>query len=128
VTDAVIIELLQEGRRISAVDIAARLEGIGARIVRPRIKKLVRHGIISITPLVRPRPLVYGIMTDLLIEADVGVIPDIARRLAQLDHMTHTSCASGESDISTQVISKSVVARARRCSQGGALARRDEGA
>ncbi len=107
-TDAAIIELLQEDGRMSAVDIAARLEGVSTRVVRHRIKKLVRQGIISITAVVHPKPLGYGIMADVLIETDVGVIPDIARRLAELDHVTYTSCATGESDISIQVVSKSV--------------------
>ncbi len=107
-TDAAIIDLLQEDGRMSAVDIAASLEGVTPRVVRHRIKKLVRQGIISVTAVVQPKALGYGIMADVLIETDVGPIPDIARRLAELDHVTYTSCATGESDISIQVVAKSV--------------------
>jgi DNA-binding Lrp family transcriptional regulator len=107
-TDAAIIDLLQKDGRMSAVDIAARLDGVTPRMVRHRIKKLVRQGIISITAVVHPKALGYGIMADVLVETDVGPIPDIARSLAELDHVTYTSCATGESDISIQVVSKSV--------------------
>lgn len=106
--DAAIIDLLQEDGRMSAVELASRLEGVTPRVARHRISKLVRDGIISITAVVHPKALGYDIMADVLVETQVATIPDTARRLAELDHVTYTSCATGESDISIQVVAKSV--------------------
>ncbi len=106
--DAAIIELLQDDGRMSAVDVASHLEGVTPRMVRHRIKKLVREGVISITAVVHPKALGYEIMADVLIETQLGSIPDIARRLAELDHVTYAACATGESDISIQVVARSV--------------------
>ena len=106
--DAAIIDLLQEDGRMSAVDAASRLEGVTPRVVRHRIKKLANDGIISVTAVVHPKALGYAIMADVLIETQLGSIPDIARRLSELDHVTYTSCATGESDISIQVVARSV--------------------
>ena len=106
--DAAIIDLLQEDGRMSAVDAASRLEGVTPRVVRHRIRKLVNDGIISVTAVVHPKALGYAIMADVLIETQLGSIPDIARRLSELDHVTYASCATGESDISIQVVARSV--------------------
>ncbi len=106
--DAAIIDLLQEDGRMSAVDIAKCLDGVTPRVVRHRIKKLVREDIISITAVVHPKGLGYDIMADVLIEAEQAAIPDTASRLAELDHVTYAACATGESDISIQVVAKSV--------------------
>lgn len=106
--DAAIVALLQEDGRASAVDIAARLEGVSPRMVRHRIKSLVREGIVSITAVVHPKALGYTIMADVLIETDVSEIPVVAQRLSKLDHVTYASCATGESDISIQVVARSV--------------------
>lgn len=107
-TDAAIIDLLQEDGRMSAVDIAARLDGVTPRVVRHRIKKLEREGVISVTAVVHPKALGYGIMADVLIEAELPAIRSTARRLAELEHVTYASCATGESDISIQVVATSV--------------------
>jgi Lrp/AsnC family transcriptional regulator for asnA, asnC and gidA len=106
--DAAIIDLLQDDGRMSAVDVASRLDGVTPRVVRHRIKKLVRDGVISITAVVHPKALGYQIMADVLIETQLGSIPDIARQLSELDHVTYASCATGESDISIQVVARSV--------------------
>lgn len=106
--DAAIVDLLQEDGRMSAVEMASRLEGVTPRVVRHRIKKLVRDGVISVTAVVHPKALGYDIMADVLIETEVSSIPDLARQLSELDHVTYTSCATGESDISIQVVARSV--------------------
>lgn len=106
-TDAAIIDLLQEDGRTSAIDIAARLEGVTPRVVRHRIKKLVRAGIISITAVVEPKALGYAVKADIMVEAQLGRIPEIARRLAELELVTYAALATGESDISIQVVARS---------------------
>jgi Lrp/AsnC family transcriptional regulator for asnA, asnC and gidA len=77
------------------------------RVVRHRIKKLVREGVISITAVVQPKALGYAVKADIMIEAQLGEIPDIARRLTGLDLVTYVALATGESDISIQVVARS---------------------
>jgi Lrp/AsnC family transcriptional regulator for asnA, asnC and gidA len=105
--DAAIIDLLQQDGRMSATEIASRVEGLTPRMVRYRIKRLLQEGVISITAVVHPRPLGYNVMADILIEADPGMIPDIVRHLAALDHVTYASASTGDRDISIQVVARS---------------------
>jgi DNA-binding Lrp family transcriptional regulator len=107
-TDAAIIDLLQEDGRVSAVDIAEGLAGVTPRMVRHRIKKLVREGVISIVAVVHAPALGYDIRADVFIQAEQGAIPDTARRLAELELVTYIAFATGETDIRTAVVAKSV--------------------
>lgn len=93
---------------MSAVDIAERLAGVTPRVVRHRIKKLVREGIISIVAVVHQPALGYGIRADVSVQADQAAIPDTARRLAELDLVTYVAFATGETDIRSAVVAKSV--------------------
>ena len=106
--DAAIIDLLQQDGRLSAVEIARRLDGVSPRVVRYRIERLLRAGVISITAVVHPKPLGYNVMADVLIEAEPGSIPDIVQCLAEMDRVTYASASTGNRDISIQVVAKSV--------------------
>ena len=106
--DAMIIDLLQQDGRMSAVDIASKIEGVSPRVVRYRIERLVQEGIVSITAVVHPKALGYTVMADVLIEAESGGILDIVHYLAGLDHVTYASAATGDRDISIQVVVRSV--------------------
>jgi len=106
--DAAIVDFLQGDGRMSAVSVSSRLDGVTPRVVRHRIKKLVNDGIISVTAVVHPKALGYAIMADVLIETELGSSVDAARRLSELEHVTYASCATGESDISIQVVARSV--------------------
>ncbi len=106
--DAVIIDLLQQDGRMSAVDIASQLDGVSPRVVRYRIEQLLQAGVISITAVVHPKPLGYTVMADILIEAEPGLIPDIVQHFAELDRVSYASAATGDRDISIQVVARSV--------------------
>jgi Lrp/AsnC family transcriptional regulator for asnA, asnC and gidA len=107
-TDAMIVDLLQQDGRMSAAEIASRLEGISPRMVRYRIERLVRKGIISVTAVVYPKALGYTVMADVLIEAEPGRILDVVRYLASLDRVTYASASTGDQDISIQVVARSL--------------------
>jgi Lrp/AsnC family transcriptional regulator for asnA, asnC and gidA len=107
-TDAAIIDLLQQDGRMSGVDIANRVEGLTPRMARYRIKRLLREGVISITAVVHPKPLGYTVMADVLIEAEPGTIADIVQYLAKLDRVSYASAATGDRDISIQIVARSV--------------------
>lgn len=106
--DAAVIDLLQQDGRMSAVDIASRVEGLTSRMVRYRIERLVREGVVSIIAVVHPKPLGYTVMADVLIEAEPGLIPDIVQNLAELDRVSYASASTGNRDISIQVVARSV--------------------
>jgi DNA-binding Lrp family transcriptional regulator len=106
--DAGIIDLLQQDGRMSAVDIASQMEGLTPRMARYRIERLLREGVISITAVVHPKPLGYTVMADILIGAEPGSISDIVQHLAELDHVSYASAATGDRDISIQVVARSV--------------------
>lgn len=106
--DAAIIDLLQQDGRTSAVDIASQVEGLTPRMARYRMERLVREGVISITAVVHPKPLGYTVMADVLIEAEAGSIPDIVQHLAKLDSVSYASAATGDRDISIQVVARAV--------------------
>ncbi len=108
-TDVAIISLLQEDGRMPAAEIAARLgHALTARAVRYRIQRLTRTGVTSVTAVVHPRAIGYSIMADILIEAEPGRIHEIVRQLAELDEVTYASEATGDQDISIQVVGRSV--------------------
>jgi Lrp/AsnC family transcriptional regulator for asnA, asnC and gidA len=107
-TDAMIIDLLQQDGRMSAVEIASQLEETSPRMVRYRIERLVREGVIFITAVVYPKALGYTVMADVLIEAEPGRILDIVSYFAGLDRVTYASAATGDRDISIQVVARSV--------------------
>ena len=107
-TDAAIIALLQEDGRMSAADIAERLAGVTPRVVRHRIKKLVREGVISVIAVVHAPAMGYGIRADVSVEAEQAGISDTARRLAELELVTYVAFATGETDIRSAVVAKSV--------------------
>jgi Lrp/AsnC family transcriptional regulator for asnA, asnC and gidA len=106
--DAAIVDLLQQDARMSATDIASRVEGATPRMVRYRTERLLQEGIISFTTVVHPKPLGYSVMADILIEAEPGRIHDIVHHLASLDRVTYASAATGDRDISIQVVARSV--------------------
>ncbi|MDH4187078.1 MAG: Lrp/AsnC family transcriptional regulator [Nitrospira sp.] len=106
--DAAIIDLLQQDGRMSAVDIASRVEGLTPRMARYRIKRLLQESVISITAVIHPKPLGYNVMADVLIEAEPGTILDIVHHLAALDCVTYAGASTGDRDISIQVVARSV--------------------
>jgi Lrp/AsnC family transcriptional regulator for asnA, asnC and gidA len=106
--DAAIIDLLQDDGRMSAVELASRLDGVTARVVRHRIKKLVRDGIISITAVVHPKALGYQIRADVFVESKSADHAETARKLAGLDLVTYVAFATGETDIRSAVVAKTV--------------------
>jgi Lrp/AsnC family transcriptional regulator for asnA, asnC and gidA len=106
-TDCAIIDLLMEDGRMSASDIARRLEGeVSERAIRYRINRLVETGVIKICTVVNPIAIGYNVIADVFIEAEPGKIQEIAELLAANELVSYVACSIGERDISIQVIAR----------------------
>ena len=103
-TDQMIVDLLMEDGRTSAVEISRRLGNISERVVRYRIDRLLKDGIISISAIPKPRALGYSVIADVFIEVEPALISEVAAKFKQLDCVSYVAYAIGETDVSVQVV------------------------
>ena len=99
-TDWKIIALLNEDGRMTCAEIARRLGSVSARTVANRIDVLTEHGIIDVRAVVNPAKVGYGVLADVLIEAEAGQVREVAERVAEFPQISYVACATGESDVS----------------------------
>jgi Lrp/AsnC family transcriptional regulator for asnA, asnC and gidA len=104
--DIQIVELLMQAGRMPAAEIARRIGGITERIVRYRIDRMVREGLISLSAIVHPQKIGYSVAADVLLEVETGLIQEVAERLAGFDCISYVACSIGETDVSVQVLAK----------------------
>lgn len=102
--DLEIVNLLMDDGRMSAAEIARHIGGISERVVRYRIDRLVKEGIISISAIPKPRALGYSVVADVFIEVEPGLIKDVATYLKEFGCVSYVACAIGETDVSVQVL------------------------
>jgi Lrp/AsnC family transcriptional regulator for asnA, asnC and gidA len=105
--DARIVELLMEDGRMPAALIARRAGGeITERVVRYRINRLIRDGVIQIWPIVRTDAFGLATRADVVMEVETDAISDVAHRVAEYDNVTYVACSIGETDVSVQLVAK----------------------
>jgi len=102
--DLEIVNLLMDDGRMAAAEIARLIGNISERVVRYRIDRLVKEGIISISAIPRPRALGYSVAADVFIEVEPGLINDVATCLRDFECVSYVACAIGETDVSVQVL------------------------
>lgn len=103
--DEQIVGLLMEDGRMTAAEIARRVGGgISERVVRYRIDRLVKEGIIQISAIVKPRALGHQVVADVWMEVDSDAILDVARRMTEFENVSYVACSIGETDVSVQVL------------------------
>lgn len=102
--DFQIVNLLMEDGRMPATEIARRIGGISERVVRYRIVRMVKGGVISIAAIPKPRALGYSVIADVFIEVEPGLIHTVAARLRDFECVSYVACAIGERDVSVQVV------------------------
>jgi len=103
--DEQIVALLMEDGRMPAAVVARRIGGeISERVVRYRIERLVREGVIQISAIVRPRALGRQVVADVWMEVDSDSILDVARRMTEFENVSYVACSIGEQDVSVQVL------------------------
>jgi Lrp/AsnC family transcriptional regulator for asnA, asnC and gidA len=105
-TDAKIVELLMQEGRMPAAEIARKIGGITERVVRYRIDRMVREGLITISAIVHPQKIGYYVAADALLEVETGLIQEVAQKLVELDFISYVACSIGETDVSVQVLAK----------------------
>jgi len=99
-TDWEIIALLNKDGRMPSTEIARRLGKVSSRTVTNRIHVLTENGIINVRAVVNPSKVGYGVLADVLIEADPGKVREVAKRVAEFPQISYVACAAGESDVS----------------------------
>ncbi len=104
--DLSIVDLLMEDGRMSAVEIARRIGNISERVVRYRIERLLKDGIISISAIPKPRAIGYSVIADVFIEVEPGLISEVASKFKQLECVSYVAYAIGETDVSVQVVAR----------------------
>jgi Lrp/AsnC family transcriptional regulator for asnA, asnC and gidA len=103
-TDREIVNLLMEDGRMPASEIARRVGDISERVVRYRIERLLKEGMILISAIPRPRALGYSVVADVFIEVEPGLINQVASTLKEYECVSYVACAIGETDVSVQVV------------------------
>jgi len=107
ITDRMIVELLMEDGRLSAAEITRRIgHGISERVVRYRIDRMIKVGVIQIRPIVNPQAFGLTTRADVVLEVDSDSIMDVAKEITKYDCVTYVACSIGEKDVSIQVVGK----------------------
>ena len=103
--DSKIVELLMEDGRMPAAVIARRLgEGLTERIVRYRINKMKKMGIMQIRPIVNSDAFGLSTRADVFLEVESDAIRAVAQLVSKQEYVTYVACSIGENDISLQLV------------------------
>ena len=105
-TDREIVDLLMEDGRMPSAQIARRIGGISERSVRYRIERMVSQGIIHISAIPDPRKLGFSVVADVSIEVEPGDVLEVAHKLAAYECVSYVGCATGERDVSVQIVAR----------------------
>lgn len=93
---------------MSSAEISRRLGDVSARTVTNRIEDLIEHSIINIRSIVNPEMVGYGVLADVFIEVEPGILREVADHLAGLAPITYLACATGDTDIIISVRASSI--------------------
>ena len=104
--DQKIVDALIEDGRASAAEIARAIGGISERVVRYRMERLIREGVVKIGAIVNPVALGYAVMADVFLEVESGGIEEVSRQVMKYDCVTYLAFSIGESDVSLQIVGK----------------------
>ena len=103
-----IVALLNEDGRMTSAEIARRLDIVSSRTVSNRIEALIEQGIIQIRAIVDPNAVGYGVLADVFIKVEPGHLREIAEIVARYPIVSYVACATGESDVSISVRSRTI--------------------
>ncbi len=102
-----IMALLAADGRMPCAEISRRLNQ-PARTIRYRLDRLLANQVVQVRPVVNPAAFGYTILADVLIETEVGRVWEVATAVSQLDEVSYVACATGDRDVSIQVLAQSV--------------------
>lgn len=107
--DREIIKLLLEDGRMSNSEIARRIDGVSERVVRYRIARLVKEGVLRVSAIVDPVIIGYPVVADVWVEVEAGQAIKVAKSLAELELVRYVSySAGGMKDVTAQVVAANV--------------------
>jgi Lrp/AsnC family transcriptional regulator for asnA, asnC and gidA len=104
--DIEIINMLIDNGRVSCADIANKLGDITERTVRYRLERLVNDGLIKIKAITNPIAVGYTVIADVFIEAEPGMISEVANTLVKFDCVSYVACSTGDRDVSIQIVAR----------------------
>ncbi len=93
--DRDIIRLLIQDGRMSNAELARQIKDTNERLVRYRIGRLLKEGIIQIGAIVNPIAIGYPIIADVWVDTEAGQAVKVARKLAELDRARYVSYSTG---------------------------------
>jgi Lrp/AsnC family transcriptional regulator for asnA, asnC and gidA len=105
--DYEIIALLAADGRMPCTEMSRRLNQ-PARTIRYRLDRLLENKVVQVCPIVNPAPFGYTILADVLIETEAGRVLEVATAVSQLHEVSYVACATGDRDVSIQVLARSV--------------------
>lgn len=105
--DYEIIALLAVDGRMPCTEMSRRLNQ-PARTIRYRLERLLMGNVLHVRPIVNPAMFGYSILADVLIETEAGRVWEVATAVSQLDDVSYVACATGDRDVSVQVLARSV--------------------
>jgi Lrp/AsnC family transcriptional regulator for asnA, asnC and gidA len=105
-TDVKIVNLLLEDGRMSASEMSRRVGGVSERLIRYRIERMVKEGVIQISAVVTPEALGFTIRADVWLEVESDLILDVARKLVEFENVSYVACGIGQNDVSIQLVAK----------------------
>ena len=109
-TDREILDCLREDARMHSSEIARRLGSMTARAVRNRLDRLIKEGFVAIKASAVPTRLGYPISADIYVNVEPGMIEQVAQKLVNLDEIIYVAMTTGDTDISTSVVTVSMAA------------------
>lgn len=98
-----IIALLNKDGRMSSAEIARKLGDISARTITNRIDALVENGIVSIQAIINPEQVGYGVLADVFVKVETGLVREVAQKIAEFPECSYVACATGEMDVSVSL-------------------------
>ncbi len=107
--DLDIIELLMEDGRMPCTELAIRIGGITERAVRVRLTNLIKKKLVQITAIPNLFKIGIPIVADVFIDTEPGRVYEIAKKLAAQDYTSYVGIATGDFDISIEVVGTNIV-------------------
>jgi len=103
-SDKKIINLLMEDGRMPAAEMARQIGGISERVIRYRIERIVKEGIVKISAITNPKSFGYIVTADVFLEVESSAIIEVAKKATEYDCVSYVACSIGERDISIQIV------------------------
>lgn len=104
--DLAIANLLMEDGRMECAEIARRIGSISDRVVRYRLNRLRKKGIIQIRAIPNPHAVHFPVAADVFVEIEPGQVMEVAKKMMEYDSVSYVACCTGENDMSLQVVAR----------------------